>query len=207
MELAIFVVANLVLLLLLVLAVRLIRSGGRSGNVVVDDVDASRSVHPVTPTSGVAVGEPTSPTVTVPVTVTVPAPVIVTAPAPVPPRVASLRSTPTAASSSDRPGSRITVVSSFGGDGPSRADLVLGVIHALRDIGLRPAPPVGDSGRLVDAHGRVARVRAGRCSDGSDHIEVSLDSALAVEALATLELWHRNEWARSDRLHVTARIR
>lgn len=103
--------------------------------------------------------------------------------------------------------SRILIVSTFGPNGPKPHDLCCGVISALGQPGMQLVRDAPHLGMMKFVDGRSASIALRQRSEDVHDIEVIIDSSLAVQALALIELWHRDKYGDSDHLQVSARIR
>lgn len=229
METAILVILNVVLLVLAIVAFRLIRSG-RPTRILDESTPARKRGRDSASSPVLGPSDPVTPqTVTEPVT-TEPVTTESTAIASVVPIPRSQPElTPVALSDYGRTGRQAAVVErrSDGktGEGrsvitiatlpvagaPNRSELLCGIVHSLGKLGLSPARSGHELGRMVTRNGRSAMVRVGH-RGGGELVEIAIDSSLAIEAVALLELWKREAARQSDdpkseRVLLSARIR
>lgn len=105
------------------------------------------------------------------------------------------------------PRSAIVVDSSLNGSGPTPKELLFSVIETLGGIGFRLNKDSANYGLLVDDDGNTASIELTKRSTGTDRIAIAVDSPRAVEALAVLEIWHRSRLGATDQVRLSARIR
>lgn len=103
--------------------------------------------------------------------------------------------------------SAIVIDSSLNGSGPTPSELLFSVIETLGSIGFKLTKDSPDYGLLKDADDNTASIDLTKRPNGTDRIAIAVDSPRAVEALAMLEIWHRSRLGATDQVRLSARIR
>jgi len=227
-------IVNALLLMLLLVAFKLIRSSGskdaaatsgasttdRTDERVIDlrdDAPASTPAAPTAPTAPVlAAPLATMPVYSEPVFAADGSPLpdgafeaphrvdAATAPVPPAPFPPPIGSS---ASLSSLSRSAIVIDSSLNGSGPTPSELLFSVIETLGSIGFELTKDSPDYGLLKDADDNTASVDLSKRPNGTDRIAIAVDSPRAVEALAMLEIWHRSRLGATSSVRLSARIR
>jgi len=231
MELVILGIVNALLLMLLLVALKLIRSSGskdaaatsgasttdRNDERVIDLRDDAPASTPAATTAPVlAAPLATMPVYSEPVFAAdgsplpdgafeaphrVDAATAPAPPAPFPPPIGS------SASLSSLSRSAIVIDSSLNGSGPTPSELLFSVIETLGSIGFELTKDSPDYGLLKDVDDNTASVDLSKRPNGNDRIAIAVDSPRAVEALAMLEIWHRSRLGATSSVRLSARIR
>ena len=103
--------------------------------------------------------------------------------------------------------SAIVIDSSMNGSGPTPSELLFSVIETLGSIGFELTKDSPDYGLLKDADDNTASIDLTKRPNGTDRIAIAVDSPRAVEALAMLEIWHRSRLGATEQVRLSARIR
>lgn len=233
MDLVILGILNVVLLMLLLVAFKLIRSGSKrdqeaAGEVATVSTQADDKVIDLRETAPAPAPAPAPAVAPVaPVTPTMPVysdPVFAADGSPLPDgafeavrRVDAPSAPPTPApvpppigslnSLTSLSRSAIVIDSSMNGSGPTPSELLFSVIETLGGIGFELTKDSPDYGLLKDAEDNTASIDLSKRPNGTDRIAIAVDSPRAVEALAMLEIWHRSRLGATDQVRLSARIR
>lgn len=233
MELVLLCILNAVLLALLLLAFKLIRSGGKTTEAttavgepslglgpvsaapepVIDlRESASPPSAPASPVAPLAAAAPTMAVYSNPVFAEDGTPLPETAfesvDRPVPSQAfAPLPPTGGAGQMDGLSRSSIVIDSSLNGSGPTPSELLFSIIETLGGIGFQLTKDSPNYGLLKDMDDNTASIDLTKRHNGTDRISLAVDSPRAVETLAVLEIWHRSRLGATDQVRLSARIR
>lgn len=103
--------------------------------------------------------------------------------------------------------SYIRLVAGLDGDQEARDELICGVLQRLEPLGFAKKELTATHCRMVTDDGRTAAISTGRLGSGEERIELVIDHSLASDVLTELRRWHRVELNKSDRVQISALIR